>query len=208
MTHSRRDRLDPIRGGRGNWKDRKLSEDKYCVEAVSKFLKGTIVREDYREDRCEKEECITSRELWRLYEAELASGDCDGPFSKDHLFGSFNAAVDIVYRFNSKERGNHIGNCELDNAGGGWSVHGMMIGTCNAGTHQGPHLKHPCESCNEPDHWEGHLDLQVEARKGKDAVRMVFAEYTFDLDYHDGDRTRATLLGTIEGCIITDCAQS
>ncbi|HEY8505326.1 MAG TPA: hypothetical protein VIL46_12140 [Gemmataceae bacterium] len=173
-------------------------EEKVCLAAVSKNLKGDLSDRKREEQKCQKPECVTLKILYRLRVEVRGQRPCDTPESQKLLDGRLEAELVAAFDKDGTGRGTHAGNFKWGGAGS--TVAGRMSGVTNAGTHRDPLME--CERCDARGHMEGELEGVVVdgAHKGC----RVTGTYVIQFDPSKGG-TGSAVQGTLEANLICPC---
>lgn len=174
----------------------------FCVNPLSKDLRGYIDLLERDEHRCTRPECRTLKTAHRFKVAarshlcDSAVGQLlDGTLIIERLASAFDR--------NGEQRGFHGGDFQWI-TGDGTKVVGRMSGITNAGTHRAPAFQ-GCQRCHQPGVLEGRMCGEVvETRHDELQGCWVQAAYrvTFDPGAGGGD---GAVFGTLEGVVICPC---
>jgi hypothetical protein len=178
--------------------DSKLSyEEKICMWAVSKDLRGEFTDAESENQECRRPSCLTHKGRLRLKTRVIPHRPCDSVAS--HAFdGDMEGELVFAYIDNGHGRGYHSGRIEW--RGRASRLIGRMSGVTNAGTHRNPLA--PCEPCDRRGHMEGRLDAVVVDGEHKGC--RVLATYAINFDASFRVQNTA-ILGTLEGVLICPC---
>ena len=178
-----------------------IREKRFCLNAVSKNLKGELDLVDADEQKCEKPSCKTLKTV-HVVSARVESGPCD---SKPSTLFDGKLVVRRLVTAHDRDgmlRGFHAGDFEW--TGATVQIIGRMSGMTNVGTHRSPAFK-DCQACNETGVMEGRLCGQVVETKDEELKGcQVTAAYRLSFDPSDrGGSGRFS--GTLEGVTICFC---
>jgi hypothetical protein len=169
-------------------------EERICMQAVSKDLRGDFVAAEQEEQRCKKPECVTLKGLVEFNVEVKPHDPCDAVPAFD---GMIKGQLVFAYIDDGQGRGYHLGRFEWTGAS---NLIGRMSGVTNAGTHREP--AQPCEPCDRLGHMEGRLDAVVV--EGEYEGCRVLATYVIDFDANRRVQD-IPVYGTLEGVSICPC---
>ena len=172
----------------------------FCLNALSKDLRGGLELGETREQKCEKPRCTTLRTMHKLT-VEIEGTHCDSPLAKA-LNGKLEARLFTAFDTDGEHRGFHAGDFRWEGSGA-VVVTGRMSGVTNEGTHRQPIGE--CQKCDDVGIFEGRLCGQVVETKYEELKEcQIVAAYRirFDSSTKGGS---GTVTGTLEGVIICPC---
>jgi hypothetical protein len=175
----------------------RLYEERICMKAVSKDLKGQFFVKEQEVQDCRRPPCETLKARLHFEARVTPHHPCDAVASRI-LDGSIDGELVFAHIENGYGRGFHVGRFTWSGAEA--TLVGRMSGMTNAGTHRSPAA--PCEPCDRRGHMEGRLDAVVV--DGKCEGCRVLATYV--IDYDTSYRAQNTaIVGTLEGVLIHPC---
>jgi hypothetical protein len=197
---------------------RLMLEQRLCVSALSKDLRGEIGDHEAERRECDDPRCvtITTRQSLRLVvtPSQPPSGGCDRDPAK--LEGILEVQ-DLVHVFDfdgeTVQRGFHSGDFRWQSppppppAPPLTLVLGRLSGITNAGTHREPVLRR-CQGCEARGFLQGRLcGTIVRAEDPQLRGCQVFANYLLRVPElgSDGIPAQGGLLGTLEGVLVCGC---
>jgi hypothetical protein len=179
-----------------------ILEKAFCLNALSKNLKGELGLTSSKAQKCQKPECKTLRTVHAVKLKVVGNPPCDSALAK---FFDGTLAVDrlvTAFEQDGMHRGFHAGDFVWSGAAG-TKIAGRMSGVTNVGTQRLP-LKE-CQKCDDRGIMEGRLCGQVMTARDP-AVKgcQVVAAYRikFDPSLKGGS---GAAQGVIEGVIICPC---
>jgi len=178
-----------------------ILEKEYCLNAVSKNLRGEFGQPHPKKHECRKPECRTLRVV-QVLKVEVTPEHCDSPLAKN-LNGAL-VVERLVSAFDQDgtHRGIHAGDFVWK--GVNLAVKGRLSGMTNEGTHRAPAFN-DCQRCEQRGVMEGLLCGLIEA-PGVDDLNgaQITASYRIKFD-PTANGPAGAALGTLEGMIITPC---
>lgn len=178
-----------------------IREKRFCLNAVSKNVKGELELVDATDQKCEKPACGTLKTV-HVFSATVDPAPCDSKLSA--AFDGKLVVRQLVTAFDQDgmQRGFHAGDFEW--SGASVRIAGRMSGMTNVGTHREPAFK-PCQRCDTTGVMEGRLCGQVIDAKDeerRDCQIMAAYRLNFDPSTKGGG---GAIQGVIEGVSICLC---
>jgi hypothetical protein len=181
---------------------RTIFESRFCLDAISKNVKGTVKVVKELQVVCETEKCVTFRTLSALKVATTTNKPCDSKLAL-RLDGGSLVVDDLAtaYENDGLQRGIHAGDFVW--TGQHVQIKGRMSGITNAGILRAPLFKPACEACSAPGIMIGRLCGQVvgSAGAGLDGAQ-VMAVYRILGGKPSKTGANGPATGTIEGVIV------
>lgn len=175
--------------------------ERFCVNALSKDLKGKMLLLDSKPQKCPNPACVTLRTRNEM-KSSVKGTECDSPLAKDFNGGLEFGNLATAYDQDGKHRGFHAADFVWLGANG-LKVQGRMSGVTNEGSHRLP-IK-ACQKCSDIGIMEGRLCGVVTATQNpvlKGA--QVIAAYRIKFD-PTLKGVNGAVIGTIEGVIVCRC---
>jgi hypothetical protein len=182
-----------------------MREQKVCLFAVSKDLKGKIGSPEAKASKCKEPACATLLTGQKLTLKVTAHPVCDTPESKP-LDGDIEVE-DFVHRFATDGRGRGFHSGRFRWKSGKTLIEGDLSGVSNGGLHREPPHK-ACQRCRAAGADEGTFCgtvIETDQSELKDA--QVFGAYLLQFKRPTGDKgiPSGAANGTLEGVLIRPC---
>ena len=181
-----------------------IFDTRFCLDTISKNVKGSIKAGKPLQIVCEKEKCVTLRTMSAIKVAVLTNKECDSKLGL-RLDGSLVVGkLATAYENDGLQRGVHAGDFVW--TGQHVQIKGRMSGITNAGILRAPVFKPACEKCSTPGVMIGRLCGQVVGSAGTGLNgAQVMAVYRFLVPKPTKEGASGSLTGTIEGVIVGPC---
>jgi hypothetical protein len=134
---------------------RLIRDERMCLYAVSKNLKGTLRTKEADPEECDQRECKTLKTVSLLELAVTVNRGCDAREAR--ILNGKLIARDLVSAYvdaDGRERGYHGATFRWQ--GTNLLVTGTLSGVTNAGTHRKP-FDPACQECKAPGFLEGRI---------------------------------------------------
>jgi hypothetical protein len=177
-----------------------IDHDLYCLDAISKNVKGTVRIARARREVHTKD-CPTFRTLGPLKLITRTNEPCDSELSLRLDNGSFTVErLATAYELDGLRRGFHAGDFVW--TGQHVTVEGRISGITNAGILRAPVFKGDCEACETRGIMIGRLCGEVVGSAGPLNRAQVVAVYRFKAGRPTRRGASGGVVGTIERVIV------
>ena len=182
---------------------KRLWNNRFCLEEVSKNLRGRLDLLHRERQPCDEPECVTLKTQHTLRAEVRRHEPCDSDLAAC-LDGTLvtNSLVHALADGTGLNRGPHTADFVL--FGDGCELTGEMSGMTNVGTHRSEPFS-DCQECHAPGFMEGRLCGRITKAKDERLLGCrVVAAYRFCFDASEGF-VDTEIRGTIEGVLACRC---
>jgi hypothetical protein len=181
-----------------------ILQQKMCLNAVSKNLKGNFKPTAREKQSCARPECKTLKTVHALRMKTQSNPPCDSPLSKS-LEGEFVVErLVTAYEVDGNNRGFHAGDFVWKSMAA--TIAGRISGMTNVGTHRAPVFQPACQKCDTRGVMEGRLCGQVVETQNPELKDChIVGSYRIKFDPSVGGGAGQTVSAVIEAELICRC---